>query len=66
MGPQGSPFAVGLSFLLISILLVLYVRYIEGGECWGGWEWSEALNLNKIWVFLKLGTPGVLMTCSEW
>jgi MATE family multidrug resistance protein len=66
IGPEGSPLALAISYFLLMIFLMLYVKYREGGDAYGGWEWNEALNWQKIWVFVKLGIPGILMTGTEW
>ncbi|KAJ3331260.1 hypothetical protein HDU76_003640 [Blyttiomyces sp. JEL0837] len=66
IGVIGAPLAISITWWLIAFLLVLYVTYIEGGDAYAGWEWSEAFNPSKIWIYIKLGVPGVFITCSEW
>ncbi|KAJ3415899.1 hypothetical protein HDV05_003740 [Chytridiales sp. JEL 0842] len=66
IGPEGSPLAVAISYTILFFLLMGYVRFVQGGDAYGGWEWNEALDLQKLWMFVKLGTPGVLMTGTEW
>jgi multidrug resistance protein, MATE family len=66
IGPVGSPLAISICYTLIAVMLLIYIRYFEGSEAWGGWDPSEALSPPKIWTFIKLGIPGVMMTCSEW
>ncbi|KAJ3331259.1 hypothetical protein HDU76_003639 [Blyttiomyces sp. JEL0837] len=66
IGPIGAPVAISITWWIVVIFLIIYVTFIEGGDAYAGWEWSEAFNPSKIWIFIKLGVPGVLLTCSEW
>ncbi|KAJ3355481.1 hypothetical protein HDU91_005670 [Kappamyces sp. JEL0680] len=66
IGPQGAPLATSLTYILDFICMVLYASYVRGYECWGGWEWREALDVKKIYIYLSLGLPGIIMVCSEW
>ncbi|KAI8814609.1 mate-domain-containing protein [Cladochytrium replicatum] len=66
LGLIGSPIGTSISFALLPIITTLYIKYFEGSGPWGGWELREMFNWNQIWVFLKLGIPSVVMTCSEW
>ncbi len=58
LGPIGAPIAGSITNTLIPLLTILYTWRIDGYQCWGGWEWKEALDLRQIWVFIKLGIPG--------
>jgi MATE family multidrug resistance protein len=66
VGAIGAPIATSITNTLLPLMMILYMVFVEGGDCWGGWDWSEALDLSQIWIFVKLGTPGVIMLCSEW
>jgi multidrug resistance protein, MATE family len=66
LGAIGAPIATSITNTLIPITMILYASYVDGYECWGGWEWSEALDMKQIWIMFTLGVPGVLMLCSEW
>ncbi|KAJ8328427.1 ethionine resistance protein [Batrachochytrium dendrobatidis] len=66
IGIIGAPIATSVSNILIFLLTILYICFVEGNEKWGGWEWKEALNVRQIWIYMKLGVPGVAMVCSEW
>ncbi|KUI58935.1 hypothetical protein VP1G_10997 [Cytospora mali] len=50
-------------FNLMASLLALYVRYIDGYQCWGGFTMKALRNWKPM---LKLAGPGVIMICSEW
>lgn len=65
-GAAGAPIATSITNTLMALSLAIYTSTMEGYECWGGWKWSEALDLRQIWIFIKLGVPGVMMLCSEW
>ncbi|KAJ3254629.1 hypothetical protein HK103_007039 [Boothiomyces macroporosus] len=66
VGPYGAPIATSIVNTLLPLLSMLYIKFVDGGECYGGWEWKEALDLPKIYTVIKLGLPGILMMCSEW
>ena len=63
MGLLGAPLATGISYWLSFLLLVLYARFISGGECWGGWSRS---CLKNIWLFTRLSLLGVIHVGTEW
>ncbi|KAF8983199.1 hypothetical protein BGZ46_010661 [Entomortierella lignicola] len=63
IGYIGAPIATSISYWNILLLLVLYIRFVDGRQGWGGWS-RECLTG---WpAFLKLAIPGVLMVCTEW
>ncbi|KAJ3300021.1 hypothetical protein HK104_005275 [Borealophlyctis nickersoniae] len=66
IGVLGAPVATCITFCSLPIMTGLYIKFVEGGHAWGGWEWKEALDWPQIWTFIKLGIPGVAMTCTEW
>ncbi|EMG49186.1 hypothetical protein SBY92_000554 [Candida maltosa Xu316] len=63
MGYEGIPLAIGISYWIISILMLGYVLFIDGIECWGGIEWEKATSNWK--PMLSLGIPGVVMVISD-
>ncbi|KAF9999006.1 hypothetical protein BGZ80_000703 [Entomortierella chlamydospora] len=63
IGFIGAPIATSISYWNILILLLLYIRFVNGYECWGGWS-RECLTGWR--AFLKLAIPGVMMVCTEW
>jgi MATE family multidrug resistance protein len=65
-GFVGSPIALSITYSLMSLTLVLYVKFVKGSEAWGGLDIKEMLNTRRIIEYVKLGIPGVVMVCSEW
>jgi MATE family multidrug resistance protein len=63
MGFIGAPLATGLSYWLMFILLLLYIKFVRGSEGWGGWN-RECLK--GWWPFLKLAFSGIIIICAEW
>lgn len=63
MGLIGAPLATGISYWLSFILLVGYVWFFKGGECWGGWSRK---CLNRLPTFSRLAILGVLHVGTEW
>lgn len=63
LGFAGAPLATSLSYWLMLILIMLYIRFIRGSEAWGGWT-RECLT--DWWPFLKLSIPSLLMITAEW
>ncbi|KAG0376807.1 hypothetical protein BGX24_007177 [Mortierella sp. AD032] len=63
MGYIGAPIATSISYWNMLILLLLYIRFVDGYQGWGGWS-RECLTG---WpAFMKLALPGVMMVCTEW
>ncbi|OAQ33992.1 MATE efflux family protein [Linnemannia elongata AG-77] len=63
MGYIGAPLATSISYWNMLILLLLYIRFVDGYQGWGGWS-RDCLTG---WpAFLKLALPGVMMVCTEW
>jgi MATE family multidrug resistance protein len=63
LGFEGAPLATSLSYWLMLILLILYIRFVKGSEAWGGWS-RECLT--DWWPFLRLSIPSLLMVTAEW
>lgn len=58
----GAPIAVSITENILPILLFLYVRFIDGYQCWGGFD-RRAL---KNWMpMIKLALPGLVMVLAE-
>lgn len=66
IGIKGAPIATSVTHTIILALTILYIRYIEGYDAWGGWETNQMFDFNQIYIFLKLGVPGMFQLCSEW
>ncbi|KAI1319268.1 hypothetical protein EDD11_004405 [Mortierella claussenii] len=63
MGYIGAPIATSLSYWNMLILLVVYIRFVDGYQGWGGWTRDCLTGWRE---FLKLALPGVMMVCTEW
>ncbi|KAF9089402.1 hypothetical protein BGX23_006725 [Mortierella sp. AD031] len=63
LGYIGAPIATSISYWNMLILLLLYIRFVDGKQGWGGWSRDAFTG----WpMFLKLAIPGVMMVCTEW
>ncbi|KAK3835971.1 MAG: putative MATE efflux family protein subfamily [Linnemannia elongata] len=63
LGYIGAPIATSISYWNMLILLLLYIRFVDGRQGWGGWSRDAFTG----WpTFLKLAIPGVMMVCTEW
>ena len=63
LGFIGAPIAVATTENLLPILLCLYIRFIDGRQCWGGFS---KLALSNWWVMIRLALPGMIMVEAEW
>jgi MATE family multidrug resistance protein len=63
LGFIGAPIAVAITDNLLPILLFLYVRFIDGRQCWGGFTKRAFTNW---WVMIRLALPGMVMVEAEW
>lgn len=59
----GAPIAVALIQNLNPILLFLYVYFVDGSQCWGGFT-KRALN--NWGPMVRLALPGMIMVEAEW
>lgn len=65
LGYIGAPIAVVINFWVMSLLLVLYVMFVDGSKCWFGL--SKLKNLFQNWGQLShLAIPGIIMLESEY
>ncbi|EXJ75316.1 uncharacterized protein A1O5_02012 [Cladophialophora psammophila CBS 110553] len=62
-GIFAAPFATGIGYWLSFLGLVLYAKFVAGGECWGGWTKK---CLQNVGVFAKLAFLGVIHVGTEW
>ena len=62
LGFVGAPLAVTLSTWLMAFLLLLYVIFIDGSKCWGGFSYRV---FQKWGVMIRLAIPGVIMVEAE-
>ncbi|EMD69138.1 hypothetical protein GGP41_004848 [Bipolaris sorokiniana] len=63
MGLLGAPLATGIAYWASFFLLLAYARFIDGWQCWGGWDRKCLQNL---WVFARLAFLGVIHVGTEW
>ncbi|CAH6720816.1 ethionine resistance-conferring protein 1 [[Candida] jaroonii] len=64
LGFIGAPIACTIVYWLMTILLVLYIIFIDGKKCWNGFDFQKA-SIN--WIpMLKLALPGVIMVEAEY
>lgn len=63
LGLFAAPFVTGIGYWLSFIGLVLYARFVQGGECWGGWNRSCLSNMG---TFTKLAILGFFHVGTEW
>jgi len=59
----GAPIAVVSTYWLMAILLLGYVKFIDGKQCWTGFSKRALKNWNPM---LKLALPGLVMIESEY
>lgn len=58
----GAPIAVSITENLLPVFLFLYVYFVDGYQCWGGFD-RRAL---KNWMpMIKLALPGLVMVLAE-
>ncbi|KAI0014425.1 multidrug and toxin extrusion protein [Xylariaceae sp. FL0662B] len=59
----GAPIAVAVTQTLMPLLLLSYVYFIDGSQCWGGFSTRALTNWGPmIWLAL----PGMVMVLAEW
>lgn len=64
LGFIGAPIVVAMIYWTISLMMLLYVVFIDGKQCWGGLQLRKAM---KNWgPTLKLAIPGVIMVEAEY
>jgi MATE family multidrug resistance protein len=63
LGFVGAPIAVVITESLLPILLILYIVYIDGKQCWGGFNKRVFSNW---WMMIQLALPGMIMVEAEW
>ncbi|KAF1830482.1 mate family transporter [Decorospora gaudefroyi] len=63
MGLLGAPLATGIAYWVSFLLLLAYARFVDGWQCWGGWNRK---CLQNMWVFARLAFLGVIHVGTEW
>lgn len=62
-GLFAAPLATGIGYWLSFFGLVLYARFVAGGDCWGGWS---KRSLNNMGTFARLAALGFVHVSTEW
>ncbi|KAJ4995133.1 putative transporter [Colletotrichum sp. SAR 10_66] len=62
-GYIGAPVAVVFTQNLLPLLLFLYVRFVNGSQCWGGFSSRALSNWGPM---LRLALPGMIMIEAEY
>lgn len=63
-GLYGAPIATGISYWLSFLFLVLWAAFVQGNECWSGFQPRRAVT--KMGPFAKLAFLGVIHVGTEW
>ncbi|KAF2257031.1 MATE efflux family protein [Trematosphaeria pertusa] len=63
LGLLGAPIATGIAYWVSFLLLLVYARFVDGWECWGGWSRK---CLQNMWTFARLAFLGVIHVGTEW
>ncbi|KAG9253413.1 tyrosyl-DNA phosphodiesterase-domain-containing protein [Emericellopsis atlantica] len=63
MGFIGAPISVAIVENVLPLLLFLWVRFVDGRQCWGGFTRRALQNW---WVMVRLALPGMVMVEAEW
>ncbi|KAH6614058.1 mate-domain-containing protein [Boeremia exigua] len=61
-GYVGAPIAVAITENIMPLMLFLYVRFIDGYQCWGGFDRRALRNWTPM---IKLALPGLSMVLAE-
>ncbi|RFU26462.1 hypothetical protein B7463_g9899, partial [Scytalidium lignicola] len=62
LGFIGAPIAVVFTDNLLPILLLLYIYFVDGRQCWNGFTWKAFHNWGPM---IKLAIPGLVMVEAE-
>jgi multidrug resistance protein, MATE family len=63
LGFVGAPIAATITQNLLPVLLILFVRFVDGTQCWGGVSKRAFTNWG---VIIRLALPGMIMVEAEW
>lgn len=61
-GLLGAPLATGICYWLSFSGLILYVKFVAGSQCWGGWNKS---CLKHLGVFTRIAILGIIQLGTE-
>lgn len=62
-GFVGAPISVAITETLLPVCLFLYVRFVDGMQCWGGFSKAAFRNWGPM---IKLALPGLVMVEAEY
>ncbi|KAI1817547.1 MATE efflux family protein [Poronia punctata] len=62
LGFIGAPLAVTITRTLLPVFLVLYIAFIKGSQCWGGFSIRALANWGPM---MKLALPSMIMVEAE-
>ncbi|KAK9703011.1 ethionine resistance protein [Basidiobolus ranarum] len=62
IGFIGAPIAYSISYTLVFLMIIGYVRYINGSEAWGGWSHK---CLEDWGTFIRLAMPSIIVISAE-
>ncbi|KAI1337393.1 MATE efflux family protein [Xylariaceae sp. FL0016] len=62
-GFVGAPIAVAFTFNFMPVLLLLYVCFVDGSQCWGGFTRKAFTNWGPM---VRLAFSGMVMVVAEW
>lgn len=63
IGLMGAPMATGISYWLSFLLLLAYARFVDGYECWGGFDRKALQNIG---TFARIAALGIIHVGTEW
>jgi MATE family multidrug resistance protein len=63
IGLLGAPLATSISYWLSFLLLLGYARFVDGWDCWGGFDKRCFQNLT---TFVRIAAFGVVHVGTEW
>ena len=63
LGFIGAPISVAITRTLLPVLLILYVRFFNGSQCWGGLSKRAFANWGTM---IRLAIPDMIMIEAEW
>ncbi|ROW05328.1 hypothetical protein VSDG_00097 [Cytospora chrysosperma] len=63
LGFIGAPISVVITQNLLPVLLIAYVYFVDGSQCWGGFSKRALSNWGPM---IRLSIPGMIMVEAEW
>jgi MATE family multidrug resistance protein len=64
-GLLGAPIATSISYWLAFILILAYMRFVDGKQYWGGWS-KKCLKWDSLVAFARLAFLGFIHIGTEW